>query len=101
MFHDGLSCAENKALLAPEDKLFYSFAKKRLMRRCPQCQMVVAKDPGGTYTARLVQGCGGLYRSVKTDFQGCNGLCPEWVEDKTLLPVESEPRASSSSSMEE
>ncbi|KAG9044137.1 hypothetical protein FS837_008731 [Tulasnella sp. UAMH 9824] len=106
MFHDGLSCAENKALIAPEDKLFYSFAKKRLMRRCPQCQMVVAKDPGGCNRVTCVCGyqfcwrCGGLYRSVKTDFQGCNGLCPEWVEDKTLLPVESEARASSSYSME-
>ncbi|KIO21231.1 hypothetical protein M407DRAFT_29157 [Tulasnella calospora MUT 4182] len=106
MWHDGLTCAENKALITPEDKLFYSFAKKRLLRRCPKCQMVVAKDSGCNRVTcmcgyQFCWRCGGLYRSVKTDFQGCNGLCPEWIEDKSLLPVESEASASSSSSMEE
>ncbi|KAG8951191.1 hypothetical protein FRC04_006673 [Tulasnella sp. 424] len=44
IWHEGFTCAENIALKTDEDKLFYTFAKKRLLRRCPKCQMVVAKD---------------------------------------------------------
>ncbi|KAG9004377.1 hypothetical protein FRB90_010941 [Tulasnella sp. 427] len=43
-WHEGFTCFENMRLNSEEDKLFFIFAKKRLLRRCPKCQMVLGKD---------------------------------------------------------